>query len=331
MNKEANKSSYDSSTTPILEMKGVNKLFKNDLLKKNRLALDDVNCSFQKGKCTGLLGHNGAGKTTTIRVILGIIFADKGDILFKGTPINNKSKYYIGYMPETNKLPLNQTPLEILWSHLKIFSNGQMPNKEIESRCQESLRQIGLWVHRDKRVKNLSKGMGRRLAWGQATIHKPELLILDEPFSGMDPLGRQEMKEWIDNAKHNGTTIILCTHELWAVHALCDHVQIMNKGQVVYSSLSDKTKDDNEVTNYELQISGTTEEVLKELKEKKSLPEWDSVIQEGWLSKLNFKNYESAVSWFSACIENGYLILNFANTGSTSDVDLLKYFKGGAN
>lgn len=321
-----NEENLPQGKNSILELKKVSKVFKNDLIKGKQIALNQINFKFFQGECTGLLGHNGAGKTTAIRTILGIIFPDSGEICFNGNPLTRKDRAKIGYMPEINKLPLNLTPIELLRSHLKIYSVGK--NKQInhEENCKNLLQTIGLWDHKNKKIKNMSKGMARRIAWALAVIHEPQLLILDEPFSGLDPLGRNEMNKWIEDAKAKGISIILCTHELSTVQHLCDNFHILNRGKLVYSTHSQENNEES-TANYELSISGITEDKLSQHLISQKLPEWNYISQEGWLTKLYFREYEDAIKWVKICTDYGYLILNFSSNNTVQENKLLKFFE----
>lgn len=310
----------------ILEIKNISKAYKKDLFKKNTEVLHGLSCSFPKGKTTGLLGHNGAGKTTTIKLILGLIYPDNGDILFEGTPIKRKNRKLLGYMPETNKLPINLTVLELLHGQFSINQLEALSGEKFKKRIETKLKEIQLWEHRHKRIKNLSKGMGRRISWAIASIHNPELLILDEPFSGLDPLGRYHMNQWILNEKQKGTSIVLCTHELNHIDELCDEVYIMQDGNIIYSSLSPDETDSVENTQYTLQVSGTTQKALLKMKKDLTLNPWHKIHQEGFSSTLTFSDYESASAWLEACFIKNIFIINFNSTSRFSSQNLIKYF-----
>jgi ABC-2 type transport system ATP-binding protein len=313
-----------------LELLGITKTFKNDIFKKNHIAINGLTCSFPTGKCTGLLGHNGAGKTTTIRVILGLVFSDRGDIKFNGENLGRKHRKVIGYMPEINKLPANLTPYEILHQQLQVYSPLISAQVGKNAMIEKALKDIELWDHRHKKVKHLSKGMGRKLAWAHATIHNPILLILDEPFSGLDPVGRMRMRKWIEEQKIAGTTIILCTHELWAVEALCDEVHIIRKGSLVFSTLSADFKNDHPTQEgvYSLHLSGVNIDLLNSLQRQYGLPNWSKISQEGWLSKLQFQEYNSATKWLSLAMSRGFVVIYFGSEGIIKEQNLLPYFEG---
>lgn len=326
----------DKTSTITLDLQGLKKTFSSDLLEKSQVVIDNLSCSFPEGKCTGLLGHNGAGKTTTIRMILGLIRPDEGKILFYGSPITTADKAEIGYMPEIKKLPNALTPREVLKGHLNLFKKPRNPKQIIE----EKLEQVGLANHQNKKIQHLSKGMARRLAWAQATIHNPKMLIVDEPFSGLDPLGRRQMQSWIEEQKKHGTTILLCTHELWTVQALCDDIHILNKGKLVLTSIDrEGTAPSQDVVvtpkttfdgrhQYNIHISGTDEPTLRQLGEDSHLLPWQHYNQSGFLSILGFTDYISAAAWLATCLENGIVVTRFGDETFIEEEELLPYFKG---
>lgn len=214
----------------ILEAKSLSKSFKPHFWSKSLVRLKDLSFSLPEGSATALLGHNGAGKTTTIRILLGIVKSESGSVLFRGNHISDHDKAQIGYMPENNKLAINLTPLEILDGQLAMLSFGK---KERNQKIQEVLEVVGLAQHQHKQVRSLSKGLGRRLAWAQATIHSPSLVILDEPFSGLDPLGRAELECWIAQLREQGVSLLMSTHELDAAQRTCDRFFLLRSGQLV--------------------------------------------------------------------------------------------------
>jgi ABC-2 type transport system ATP-binding protein len=178
------------NTVPILEFQNVSKTFSQDLFSKPKKALINASFSFENSTGTALLGHNGAGKTTCIRIMLGLLNKDEGKVLFKNKTIAREDRGFIGYMPETNKLPNELRVHELLDSSLTIY-RPDLKNHEKRILVLQKLEQVGLAKKfYNTKIKHLSKGLGRRLAWALATIHSPQLLILDEPFSGMDPLAQ---------------------------------------------------------------------------------------------------------------------------------------------
>lgn len=230
--------------TNILELKNISKTFKSDLLKRNQKVLIDISCSFETGVATAVLGHNGAGKTTSLRIILGLLKQDSGQVLFRGKPIINEDRRNIGYMPETNKLPAELKSPELLYFHLNLFK-PELKTKEKKELVDHTLNEVGLFKHhRNKKISQLSKGLGRRLAWAMASIHDPQLLILDEPFTGMDPLGRKELSEWITARSQKGSSVLLTSHDLKTSKELCSQFVIFKLGSLVYHGPSSLPEED---------------------------------------------------------------------------------------
>ena len=319
-----------SEDTPQLELRNIHKVFKSDLLKKSQTAVSDLSCHFPKGACTGLMGHNGAGKTTSIRMIFGLLKPDKGEVLFEGRAIKRHDRSQIGYMPEVNKLPLNLTCEELLHYQLKLIQPQSLKTRVYKQRVTEKLKEVELWSHRSKRIGQLSKGMGRRLAWAQATIHQPKLLVLDEPFSGLDPLGRQLMSRLINSYRKEGQTIILCTHELWSVNEVCDHLHILHQGRLVFSSLNPGTEEVERPPQspFELGVSGVSLKELEQLAEREQLSQPQNCEEYGYNLNFAFETYQQASAWLSLCLQRGILIRHFHRQPHFKEQDLLPYFAG---
>ena len=211
-----------------IELINLTKKYRNQLFADSVCSIENLNLGFSSNKITGFLGHNGAGKTTTIRTLLGLTKKTSGNVLIFGKAINRQNIRKIGYLAERNKFPQNLSPMEIMHFHNRLLG-ADKEKADIEARLKE----LGLWTHRKKRIRQLSKGLSQRLAWGIATLHNPEIIILDEPFSGLDPLGRSQVKLWLLQQKSKGKTVILCTHEIEQADAICDEIVILKKGKVV--------------------------------------------------------------------------------------------------
>ncbi len=322
-------------STPILELQNLRKVFDHDLLRKKEVVIDQLSCTFPSGKCTGLFGHNGAGKTTTIRMIFGMIKPDQGQILFNGRPLQLADKQQIGYMPETNKLPAALTPEEILHHQLSIYGVGR-DRAERKALVTSSLARVGLANHKTKRIGKLSKGMGRRLAWAQATIHNPSLVILDEPSSGMDPLGRRDMNDWIGELKQRGTSILLCTHDLGAMENLCDEFHILRAGRLVYSTLQAVSGQDKyqvrrsgKTPIYQLKVSGLTLDHLAKAKQELQLPTYSDAQQDGLLATIYFDDYGHVAPWLNFFNTRGIVIVSFGAAPALEGQALGELFDGG--
>ncbi len=310
----------------ILEIKNLKKTYDYDLFKKPQTILSGLSCGFLEGQCTALMGHNGAGKTTTIRTIFGLIKPDAGEVLFKGRPLSRKDKAHIGYMPETNKLPINLTCEEILLHQLRVFRPQALKSRHYRDAVSEKLKEIGLWDHRQKRVGKLSKGMGRRLSWAQATIHRPDLIILDEPMSGLDPLGQKLMVSLISKLREENVSIILCSHELYFIQDLCDQAHILNHGKLVFSTLEEKDAESAPKPRHRLVLSGCDLSSLETLRDSSRLPEWTSVQVRALRIELNFQQYADAMKWLQASLLKGFLVVDFKKSSQFDEDFLIQYF-----
>ncbi|MQY54503.1 MAG: ATP-binding cassette domain-containing protein [Methanosarcinales archaeon] len=213
----------------ILDVKNLTKSF------DAKKVLDNLSFEVKKGVVFGLLGPNGAGKTTIIRIILDIIRADHGEIKIFGEKFDENLKEKIGYLPEERGLYQKITVLECL----KYFA--ELKNvKKSEDKIDFWLDKVGLRDYKKKKIEGLSKGMQQKIQLVAAFIHSPELLILDEPFSGLDPINTKMVKDILLDLKREGKTIILSTHQMDQVERTCDRILMINRGKrVLYGSLDE--------------------------------------------------------------------------------------------
>ncbi|HHY28113.1 MAG TPA: ABC transporter ATP-binding protein [Desulfitobacterium dehalogenans] len=192
-------------------------------------AVKDINLTIKKGEIYALLGHNGAGKSTLIKMILGLVKPSAGMIGIEGLNYDAKNKEIkkrVGYLPERMNFYDNLTA----WETLSFYAKLKGITKK---RCEEVLEQVGLSEARHRRVGTFSKGMQQRLGLAQAIIHRPDLLVLDEPTTGLDPIGILELKEMIRNWNKEGTTILFSSHNLNDVEELAQQIGIMNRGEII--------------------------------------------------------------------------------------------------
>ncbi len=193
-------------------------------------AVDDLSLTIEPGGVYGLLGPNGAGKTTTIRMIMGIIEPDEGQISVFGEPFNEKTKERIGYLPEERGLYRKMKVLD----HLVFLGEIKgVPAKVGTERSIEWMRRLELDGWEQKTVESLSKGMQQKVQFISTVLHDPELMILDEPFTGLDPINTQLLKDIVMEMKGEGRTIVLSTHLMDQVEKLCERICLINKGRAV--------------------------------------------------------------------------------------------------
>ena len=208
----------------IIECKDVCKSF------GEKVALDHVSLEIPKGKIFGLLGPNGAGKTTLIRIINRITIPSGGTILFDGRPITQEDVEKIGYLPEERGLyrKMRVGDQAMYFAQLKGMSSN-----EAKVELMKWFKRFGIESWWNKKVEELSKGMAQKVQFITTVVHKPSLLILDEPFSGFDPVNAQAIREEILRLKDEGATVILSTHNMESVEELCDNIALFNKSHVV--------------------------------------------------------------------------------------------------
>jgi ABC-2 type transport system ATP-binding protein len=215
----------------LLELRNVTKRF------ESVTAVDSLTLKIEPGGVYGLLGPNGAGKTTTIRMAMGIIEPDEGDIRIFGAPLSEKVKDTIGYLPEERGL----------YRKMKVLDNlvflGQIKGVSARTsaeRARKWLARLDLGEWADKTVESLSKGMQQKIQFISTVLHEPKLVILDEPFTGLDPINTQLLKDIIDEMQRDGRTVVLSTHVMEQVEKLCRRICLINKGkQVLEGLLSD--------------------------------------------------------------------------------------------
>jgi len=203
----------------------------------DKLVVDSVSFALKQGEVLGLIGPNGAGKTTTIRLMMDIIKPDSGQINILGQGLNEATKNSIGYLPEERGLYKKTT---VLQSIIYLASLKGVPSPLAKSRAEELLERVGMLPHKNKKIEELSRGMGQLIQFLVTIIHHPQLIILDEPFAGLDPVNTELLKTMIFELREQGRAIILSTHLMNEVEELCDRVFMINKGRcVLYGRLSE--------------------------------------------------------------------------------------------
>jgi ABC-2 type transport system ATP-binding protein len=193
-------------------------------------AVDDVSFEVYPGEIFGLLGPNGAGKTTTIRIIMDIFRADRGQTTVLGGKLDEAKKNRIGYMPEERGLyqDLRLEPTLVFMAMLK-----GLDQNTARARLAEWLRRFDLYDHRQQKVQELSKGMQQKAQLIATLVHEPELIVVDEPFSGLDPVNTRLVKEIMEEQRQAERTIIMSTHQMYQVEALCNRIVLINRGRSV--------------------------------------------------------------------------------------------------
>ncbi|PAW83393.1 MAG: ABC transporter ATP-binding protein [Pedosphaera sp. Tous-C6FEB] len=219
-----------TTTEAVVSVRGLTKVFKDFWGRPKARAVDNANFEVRRGEIFGLLGPNGSGKSTTIKMLLGLLYPTKGHIeMFGHSPRHVKTKARIGYLPEESYLYKYLDSRETLDFFGNLF---QLPPEQRDQRTEQLLEMVGLNQVRSRTVGEFSKGMQRRIGLAQALINDPDLVILDEPTAGMDPLGCREVKDLILALKNRGKTVILSSHLLSDVEDVCDRVVIYYGGKI---------------------------------------------------------------------------------------------------
>ena len=210
----------------IIDCKHVSKHF------GEKVALEDINLEIPEGGIFGLLGPNGAGKTTLIRIINRITIPNSGEVLFKGAPITQKDVERIGYMPEERGL---YRKMKVGEQAMYLAKLKGMSSSEARKSLKEWFVRFGIESWWDKKVEELSKGMAQKVQFITTVVHRPALMILDEPFSGFDPVNVEVIRKEILRLRDEGATIALSTHNMESVEELCDNIALINKSRLVIS------------------------------------------------------------------------------------------------
>lgn len=212
----------------MIIFENVSKRYTKELFRPAPPALQDIFFTLQAGQTLGLIGANGAGKSTSIRLMMDFIRPDKGVIRLFGRPASDLSqRNLIGYLPETASFPTNLTILDLI--RFTAATCG-IPTALKRERSDLLLQELGLWEARHKRMRTYSKGMQQRANFVLALLNDPQLLILDEPMSGLDPLGRGQIIDLIHRLKEQGKTILFCSHILGDVDRLVDQLLVLHQG-----------------------------------------------------------------------------------------------------
>lgn len=231
-----------------LVAKGVTKRY------ANHTALDDVSLTIPSKSIYGLLGPNGAGKTTFIRIVNQIINSDAGDVSIFGEKLSERHIGMIGYLPEERGL---YKKLKVGEQLLYLAQLKGLSKKEALERSKKWINKFEIKDWWDKKVEDLSKGMAQKVQFISTVMHEPKLIILDEPFSGFDPVNAQLITENIFELRDNGSTIIFSTHRMETVEDLCDHVALINKSKKVVEGTKKQIKDTYKTNTFVVEHRGT--------------------------------------------------------------------------
>ena len=243
------------SETPVLAVEKLEKTFRLGFFRKRVDAVRGVDFEVRPGEIFGLLGPNGAGKTTTIKMVLRLIFPTRGHIRVFGAAHHERAAMSrVGYMPENPYVYQYLRPLEFLDLCGRLVG---LDRRARRTRADAMIDLVGLRDAIDRPIGKFSKGMMQRIGLAQALLHDPELLILDEPMSGLDPIGRKEVRDVLLDQRRKGKTLVFTSHILSDVEMLCDRVAILNRGRVTaYGALTELLRPEVRRVDVELEAVG---------------------------------------------------------------------------
>lgn len=276
----------------MLEVKHLTKTF--DDFK----AVDDVSFAIPDGKILGLIGQNGAGKTTTFRLILDFLTADRGEITWNGHKLNAQDYNTIGYLPEERGL----YPKETIERQLIYFAELRgKTKKEIEPKIDEWMEKFQVKGKKTDKVKSLSKGNQQKVQLIATLIHEPKLIILDEPFSGLDPVNAELLKDGIIDLKQKGSSVIFSSHNMDNVEKICDHLVMLKNGQMVLDGKVHEIRESFGRTKVFLESPLTAEEVAEVNGVKRAVKREDGVVE------ATLSNPEAGKEIFERATQYGYI------------------------
>lgn len=228
----------------------------------SHIALNDVTVHFPEGKIFGLLGPNGAGKTTLIRIITQITAPDSGTLIFQGKPLDRNHIYQIGYLPEERGL---YKKMKVGEQAMYLAQLKGLSEKDARVKLHHWFKKFEITGWWDKKVEELSKGMAQKIQFIITVLHEPKFLILDEPFSGFDPINAELIKSEILEMKQNGTTIVLSTHNMGSVEEICDNIALINKSKKLLDGKVSEVRKAYSTNTFEINYQGSENKLVEAL------------------------------------------------------------------
>lgn len=289
-----------------LEVKNLSKSFVKVKAVKN------ASFTIPEGSIFGLIGRNGAGKTTTIRMLMGIYMPDTGEVLLRGKPLDSSFKSIVGYLPEERGLYKKMKVLETLMFFADVKGKR---GKEVKRKALEYLDRFSLLDRKDSKVEDLSKGNQQKIQFISTILHEPEFIVLDEPFSGLDPINTNLLKEIILEMKQKGKVIIFSTHLMDFAEKMCDSIAMIDQGEVILngtlSEVKKKYSQKNVVLNYEGDISFL-----------KNLSYIEKITDFGNTTGIRLADSKNAQDLIKALVEKNIIIKKF----DANDISLHEIF-----
>ena len=258
---------------------------------ENKKALDSISINVNEGRIFGLLGPNGAGKTTLIRIINQITAPDKGEILFCGERFKREHIQNIGYLPEERGL---YKSMKVGEQCLYLAQLKGLSKNEAKEKIHHWFKKLDMLDWLNKKVEELSKGMAQKVQFVSTVLHQPKLIILDEPFTGFDPINSEIIKNEIIKLKESGSTIILSTHRMESVEELCDDIALINSGQCILEGSVNEIKNNFKEHIFEVQFEGTIQNEIQH---------FDTLVIESGYGIFKAKNKENTHTLIKQVVE----------------------------
>jgi ABC-2 type transport system ATP-binding protein len=312
-------------TDAILKVENFSKHFRSHWTFLPIKAVENISFDVKRGESFGFIGHNGAGKTTTIKSILGLIKKTQGKFFLDGEELTNNAQHKdIGYLPEQPYFYEHLTVFETLDFFASLHGYGNPERKKL---VRETLEKVGIPDRAKSPVRALSKGLQQRLAVAQAIINSPKLLFLDEPFSGLDPIGRYELRQLLVDLHKQGTTLFMSSHVLSDVENLCNRIGIMVKGKLsTVFDLKETPKLFGESYQMTIKDTGSNEKLLEEIKSYAKESNIEHTV-EGNNCRFLFSDYTQAEKAFSQVANSGDKIVSFVSKGLNLEEIFVKITK----
>jgi len=274
-------------------------------------AVDDVSFVVPEGTVFGLIGRNGAGKTTTIRMMMNIYMPDSGEVILRGAPVTEEFKQKVGYLPEERGLYKKMN----VWDTLMFFAEVKgKSGKEIEKKANDYLKKFQLFDRKTSKIQDLSKGNQQKIQFIATILHDPEFLILDEPFSGLDPINTDLLRQIILDLKKQGKVIIFSTHLMDFAEKMCDHIAMIDNGKIILSGALKDLKAKYGNRNVNLSYEGNISFLQKH-------PIIESIQDFGNITGITVKEKSQTQDLLELLLENKVIIRKFnANDISLHDI-----------
>lgn len=289
-----------------LEVKNLTKTF------NGIIAVDNASFNIPEGSIFGLIGRNGAGKTTTIRMMMNIYLPDKGEVILRGTKVGQDFKNKVGYLPEERGLYKKMKVLETLLFFAEIKGAS---GRDIQRNALSYLERFDLIDRKDSKLEDLSKGNQQKVQFISTILHNPEFIILDEPFSGLDPINTNLLKEIILEEKRKGKVIILSTHLMEFAEKMCDHIAMIDHGRIILNGLLNDIKLNYAQKNVSLTYQGDISFLNKE-------PIIEKIFDYGNTTGIRVKDSSHIQQLLKMLVDKNILIKNF----SANEISLQEIF-----